>query len=124
MLRLKAPFTVVVASLLTLAAITFAPATVRAQGGSDGAITGYVFDQAGNPLAGVQIVASSPTQIGGSKKTYSHGEGLFKLRQLFPGTFQVTATAPKLKTVIQKGVKVGITSAAEVNLVMEVQGAG
>jgi hypothetical protein len=124
MLRLKAPFNAVVASLMTLAALMLAPAVVRAQGGSDGAITGYVFDQAGNPLAGVQIVAASPTQIGGSKKTYSNSEGLFKLRQLFPGTFQVTATAPKLKTVIQKGVKVGITSAAEVNLVMEVQGAG
>ena len=109
---------------LILAGITLAPNAARAQGGSDGAIAGYVFDQAGNPLAGVQIVASSPTQIGGSKKTYSNGEGMFRLRQLFPGNFQVTATAPKLKTVIQKGIKVGITSAAEVNLVMEVQGAG
>ena len=46
---------------------------------------------------------------------------MFRLRQLFPGIFQVSASAPKLKTVIQKDVKVGITSAAEVNIVMEVQ---
>ena len=39
----------------------------------------------------------------------------------FPGVFQVSASAPKLKTVIQKDVKVGITSAAELNVVMEVQ---
>ena len=47
--------------------------------------------------------------------------GQFRVRQLFPGKFQVSASAPKLKTVIQKDVKVGITSAAEVNIVMEVQ---
>ena len=80
-----------------------------------------MFDQTGNPLAGVQITASSPTQIGGSKTAYTNEEGQFRVRQLFPGTFQVSASAPKLKTVIQKDVKVGITSAAEVNIVMEVQ---
>jgi hypothetical protein len=102
-------------------AATLPPAAALAQGGNDGSIIGYVFDQTGAPLSGVKIVASSPTQIGGTKTVYTNEEGQFRLRQLFPGTFQVTATAPKLKTVIQKDVRVGITSAAEVNLVMEVQ---
>jgi hypothetical protein len=102
------------------ALLAASPAPVRAQGGADGSIIGYVFDQTGNPLSGVKIVASSPTQIGGSKTAYSNGEGQFRLRQLFPGTFEVAATAPKLKRVVQKGLKVGITSATEVNIIMEV----
>ena len=100
------------------------PESARAQGGADGAILGYVFDQVGNPLPGVKIVAISPTQIGGAKTAYSNEEGQFRLRQLFPGTFQVTASAPKLKTVVQKDIRVGITAAAEVNLVMEIQAKG
>jgi hypothetical protein len=98
-----------------------APDAALAQGGSDGSIVGYVFDQAGNPIKGVKITGSSPTQIGGAKIAYTNDDGMFRLRQLFPGTFQVSAVAPKLKTVIQKDVRVGITSAAEVNLIMEVQ---
>jgi hypothetical protein len=107
------------AALFVLISWNAAPA--HAQGGSDGSIVGYVFDQAGNPLSGVKIRATSPTQIGGQKTTYTNGEGMFRLRQLFPGTFEVAASAPKLKTIIQKDVRVGITSAAEVNMVMEVQ---
>ena len=109
---------------LALVAAALTPLAAFAQGGSDGSLIGYVFDQAGNPIKGVKIAASSPTQIGGSKTTYTNDEGAFRLRQLFPGTFQVSATAPKLKTVIQKDIKVGISSAAEVNIVMEVQTTG
>ena len=118
MLRLRALF---IALSCSLALPALAPTAAFAQGGADGSIVGYVFDQGGNPLAGVQITASSPTQIGGSKRAYTNEEGQFRIRQLFPGTFQVSASAPKLKTVIQKDMKVGITSAAEVNIVMEVQ---
>jgi hypothetical protein len=105
-------------------AATLTPLETRAQGNADGTIVGYVFDQTGSPIRGVKIAASSPTQIGGSKTAYTNEEGLFRFRQLFPGTFQVSATAPKLKTVIQKDVRVGLSSAAEVNIVMEVQTAG
>ncbi len=108
---------------LGVLAATLPPVTAAAQGGSDGSIIGYVFDQTGAPLSGVKIVAASPTQIGGTKSAYTNEEGMFRMRQLFPGTFQVTATAPKLKTVIQKDVRVGISASAEVNIVMEVQSA-
>jgi Carboxypeptidase regulatory-like domain len=118
MLRLRTLF---IALACSLAIPALAPTAARAQGGADGSIIGYVFDQAGNPLAGVQITATSPTQIGGAKRAYTNEEGQFRIRQLFPGTFQVAASAPKLKTEIQKNLKVGVTSAVEVNIVMEVQ---
>jgi hypothetical protein len=118
MLRLRALFFALSCSLVLPA---LAPTAARAQGGADGSIVGYVFDQSGNPLAGIAITATSPTQIGGAKKAYTNEEGQFRVRQLFPGTFQVSASAPKLKTYVQKDLKVGITSATELNIVMEVQ---
>jgi hypothetical protein len=97
------------------------PSTVLAQGGNAGSIIGYVYDQTGAPLGGIQVAATSPTQIGGAKITYTNEEGFFRLPALFPGTFELRATAPRLRTVVQKDVQVGITVPAEVNLVMEVE---
>jgi hypothetical protein len=107
-------------------ALSVAPALVLApvahgQGGDSGSITGYVFDQAGNPLRGIQITATSPTQIGGTKTAYSDEEGAFRMRALIPGTFEVKATAPKMRPIIQSNVKVGITAPVELNFVMEVK---
>jgi hypothetical protein len=99
------------------------PALALAQGGNAGSIIGYVYDQTGSPLAGIQLTVASPTQIGGSRVAYSNEEGFFRIAALFPGTFELRATAPKLRTVVQKDVLVGITVPAEVNLVMEVESA-
>ncbi len=93
---------------------------VLAQGDS-GSIVGNVFDQTGNPIKGVKIVAKSDTQIGGSKTSYSNDEGYFRLTQLAPGAFEVAATAPGLAPFIQKNVKVGITAPTEISPVMEVK---
>ncbi len=100
------------------------PALAHAQGGNSGSIVGYVYDQTGAPIKGVKITANSPTQIGGTKVAYSNDEGGFRIPQLSPGTFEIRASAPKLKTYIQKDLKVGINAAAEVNLVMEVESQG
>jgi hypothetical protein len=93
--------------------------SAHAQGDSGG-ITGYIFDQAGNPLPGVKVTATSPTEMGGGKKAYTNAEGMFRFPVLTPGEFKVKAEAPRLQTVIQNNIKVGITSPAEVNLIMEV----
>jgi Carboxypeptidase regulatory-like domain len=98
-----------------------APTTVLAQGGDSGQIVGYVFDQTGSPLGGVKVTASSDTQIGGKKTAYTNEEGRFRFPQLIPGRFQVKVEAPRLQTVVQENIPVGINSPAEVNLVMEVQ---
>jgi hypothetical protein len=93
--------------------------SAHAQGDSGG-ITGYIFDQAGNPLPGVKVTATSPTEMGGGKKAYTNSEGMFRFPVLTPGEFKVKAEAPRLQTVVQNNIKVGITSPAEVNLIMEV----
>ncbi|HEY0712389.1 MAG TPA: carboxypeptidase regulatory-like domain-containing protein, partial [Polyangia bacterium] len=96
------------------------PSRALAQGGVLGSIVGNVFDQTGMPMPGVKIVAKSPTQIGGEKTTYSGPDGSFRIPALQPGVFELTASAPKMTAVNQKGLKVGVNAPAEANIVMEV----
>jgi hypothetical protein len=104
-----------------LATIIFMiPLAAHGQGGDQGSIVGYVFDQTGAPVRGVKVVASSPTQIGGTKTGYSNDEGAFRIRALIPGSFEVKASAPTMRTIVQKDVNVGITAPAELTFVMEV----
>jgi hypothetical protein len=95
----------------------------HAQRGDSGSIVGYVFDQTGAPLSGVKVAIVSDTQIGGSKTVYTNAEGGFRFPALDPGVFQVKAEAPRLQTVVQHNVKVGINAPVELNLVMEVASA-
>jgi hypothetical protein len=108
---------------VVLGAVALSPLPALAQG-SSGSIVGYVMDQGGSPIKGVKVSATSDTQIGGAQVAYTNEEGMFRVRQLFPGTFELRASAPKLKTVIQKDVRVGINAPAEVSLVMEVETQG
>jgi hypothetical protein len=91
-----------------------------AQGGGR-SIDGFITDQTGNPLRGVKIEAESDALIGKPRRTYTNAEGTFHIGGLNPGKYKVTANSPGLQTVIQENVPVEITSAAEVNLMMEVQ---
>ncbi|HEY0706992.1 MAG TPA: carboxypeptidase regulatory-like domain-containing protein [Polyangia bacterium] len=106
------------ATLLVLSAVT---ERAWAQGGGSGSLTGYVFDQTGMPMAGVKVTASSETQIGGAKDAYTDAEGSFRFVGLIPGVFEIKASVPRMKTVHQKGIKVGVNAPTEVNLVLEVQ---
>jgi hypothetical protein len=109
--------TALVASVLV---VVCRSAPAHAQGGDSGAIIGYVFDQTGNPLKGIKLTVQSPTQIGGVKHAYSNAEGAFRFPQLVPGTFSIKAEAPRLRTVVQERLQVGINAPAEVNIIMEV----
>jgi Domain of unknown function (DUF4139)/N-terminal domain of unknown function (DUF4140) len=85
-----------------------------------GQLGGYVFDQTGTPIKGVKLVASGAA--GGTLVKYSNEEGFFRFTGLAAGTYDVSAQAPRLRTVTQRGVVVGAGRGAEVNLVMEVEG--
>jgi hypothetical protein len=107
--------------MVTVGVAMAIPTTAFAQGGDSGSILGYVYDQAGNPVRGIKVTATSPTQIGGPKSAYTDDEGAFRLRQLIPGMFELRASGPKLRTLLQKDIKVGISAPVELNLVMEVE---
>src|SRR3954470_2353882 len=95
----------------------------RAQGDASGAIVGYVFDQAGNPLPGITITVRSPTQIGGPRKTTTNNEGYFRLPALFPGVFELRGRAQHMTDYIQQNIHVGLGT-VEVSVFMAVATAG
>jgi len=95
----------------------------QAQHGDSGTIEGAVYDQTGAPIKGVRVTVASDTQIGGKKVQYTTEEGSFRFSNLDAGVFDLRAEAPKLRTFIQKSIKVGITAPTEVNPVMEVASA-
>src|SRR2546421_7615814 len=97
------------------------PAAARAQGGAAGSLVGHVYDQTGQPIRGVRVAVRSPTQIGGSKIAYTNEEGFFRFSALAPGRFELVSSAPKLKTYVAKDIQVGVVSAVELNVVMEVE---
>jgi hypothetical protein len=104
--------------LLALFFLALLAGPVAAQRGDTGTIAGYVYDQTGSPLAGVKVTAASSTQIGGSRSTYTNAEGFFRFPGLFPGEFVVRASAPKMNTVEQRAVRVGLNAPVELTLVM------
>ncbi len=111
--------------LLTVAATVVATAVdgrlAFAQSSGSGSLDGFVTDQSGNPLRGVKVVAQSATLIGKGRTTYTNAEGTFHMGGLTPGTFKITATSPGLQTVVQDSIEVGISSPADVNVMMEVK---
>src|SRR5262245_18177098 len=91
-------------AVLLLAAVLAASLGARpARAQNVGSLSGYVYDQSGVPLRGVTVTISSPTQIGGSRSTTTSDEGAFRFNGLFPGVFKVSASAPKLRSVVQEG---------------------
>src|SRR4051794_12722842 len=95
------------------------PAAALAQ--TVGNLSGHVYDQSGTPIRGVKVTASSDIQIGGPRSAMTDDEGHYRITNLSPGVFQVTAMAPHLKTVIQKNVRVTAAAANELDILMEVE---
>jgi hypothetical protein len=113
---------------LALGALVLVPLLVclgvrpaQAQSGQNGSIVGSVFDQSGMPLKGIKVTVTSDTQIGGVVTRYSNDEGGFRFVALHPGSFELRASAPKLRQVVVKAIDVGVSAATEVNVVMEVE---
>lgn len=65
--------------------------TASASAGTSGQLIGTVFDDAGVPLPGVFVSASSPSQIGAVQKTVTGADGSFRFPHLTPGYFTVLA---------------------------------
>jgi hypothetical protein len=90
----------------------------RASAQDLGRIQGYVFDESGVPMKGVQLTARAAAD-GAKRVAFSDDEGAFLLQGLAPGTYNVEATAPRLKRLSTNGVSVQANATAEVSFVME-----
>src|SRR5688500_19838268 len=73
-------------------------------------ITGTVRDTSGAVLPGVTVEATSPALAGTSRPVVSDGSGIYRIIDLPPAAYTVTATPPGFNTVEQDGIVVGGTA--------------
>jgi len=93
-------------------------AEVAAQGG-DGALRGSVKDSQGGALPGVTVTATSPVLFSPSV-TITDGSGNYRLINLPPGTFTVTAELAGFAAHPREGILLRAGSNFQVDIVMEV----
>ncbi len=106
-------------ALAVLGGLCLLVGVARAQ--TTGVITGHVVDANGLPLRGIRVEAVSATQIGGARTAFSDDEGGFQFPALTPGSFQITASAPKLKKMVIDKVRVSPGKTTDVDVLMEVE---
>ena len=100
----------------TLALLILIPTAVFAQA----SLTGTVKDSSGAVLPGVTVEASSPALIEKVKSTVTDSEGLYRIVDLRPGTYTLTATLPGFTTVKREGIVLAGSQTLTVALEMKV----
>lgn len=88
------------ASLVAVSVLISIPA--HAQTG-DGSLRGYVKDEQGGVLPGVTVTATSPALLA-PVIAVTDGDGYYRLRNLPPGTYAVTAELPGFATFRREGI--------------------
>jgi hypothetical protein len=91
------------------------PVTVPAQTGQGGGLRGYVKDPQGGVLSGVVVTASSPELIRPTTGT-TDAEGYFRLNNLPPGTYAVTAELQGFSAFRREGIVVRAGSTFQVDI--------
>jgi hypothetical protein len=104
--------------LLPLFLSALIPSVVLAQG--QGTITGVIRDTSGGVLPGVTVEAASPALIEKVRTVVTDGSGQYRIVDLRPGTYVVTATLTGFNTVRREGIEMAGGFTATVNLDMRV----
>lgn len=105
-----------IAIVLSLA---LASALTAQVGRQTGVIKGVLTDAAGAPLPGANVVAESPVLMG-NVAAVTDPNGAYRLINLPPGTYTITASMPGFKTVKQTGVLVQVGQTYLVNMKTDV----
>lgn len=108
-----------VTSIVTVFAVALAGLAHARGTATAGSMAGTVLDPSRKPIGNAQVVAISPTQIGGAKTAVSNDDGSFRFLGLMPGTFLVRVTAEGFKHWQARDVVVRVGSAAVVDVVLE-----
>jgi hypothetical protein len=94
------------------------PATARAQIAAQ--LTGTVKDASGAVLPGVTVEASGPALTEKSRSVVTDGSGQYRIIDLPPGTYTLTATLPGFNTVQRTGLTVAGTQTLTIPIEMKV----
>src|SRR3989442_8789397 len=90
---------------------------------SRGALTGRITDPSGAVMAAVAIRAvHSETRVVSS--TTTNNDGLYQIRYLLPGRYDLTAESPGFKTTARSGIEIRVNDRVELNLTLEVGAVG
>lgn len=84
-----------------------------------GVVTGKISDNAGNAIPGVTVTITG-SAMQGDRQDFTNENGVFRLPDLPPGDYTVTAEMMGLKTAQRTGVKVKLNTTTKLNLTMEV----
>jgi hypothetical protein len=87
-------------SSLVIAAITLLPSVVFAQ---QATLTGTVRDTSGAVLPGVTVEATAPAQP--TRSVVTDGNGVYRIVELSPGTYTLTATLPGFNVFRREGIQ-------------------
>ena len=104
--------------LVIAAALVLLPSLALAQG----TLTGTVRDTSGGVLPGVTVQATSPALTGTAREAVSDENGIYRIIDLPPGTYTVTATLPGFATVQRAGIALGGTATLTIPVEMRVGG--
>jgi len=106
---------VTLVSLLCIALVSMLGAQTTRQ---SGVIRGVVTDNEGNPLPGMSITATSPALLG-TVTNVTDNTGSFRLVNLPPGTYTITAALDGFKSVKRTDIVVQVGQTYAVNLITE-----
>jgi outer membrane receptor protein involved in Fe transport len=117
---MKSPFrSFAIAIALLSLPLSLSNARAYAQGAPTGVITGVVKDEAGAAIAGVRITAVNPG-TGASFQTLAGDTGIYTLRALPVGSYNVTAEKIGFKRALQEGVLVRVNEEVRLDVKLSV----
>lgn len=97
---------------------------VLAQGPQTGSIAGTIRDTTGAALVGAAVTLSGPNLIGGDRKITSDARGAYRFVALPLGLYEVTAEAPRFKTVRRGDLRVPIGGTITLDVELELGSLG
>ena len=106
------------ATYLVVCALILLPATAFAQA----TLTGTVRDTSGAVLPGVTVEASSPALIEKVRAAVTDDTGQFRIVDLRPGTYTISATLPGFVTVRREGIQLSGSQTLTIPVEMKVGG--
>jgi len=104
--------------MLYVLALVLVPSAVFAQA----SLTGVVRDTSGAVLPGVTVEAASPALIEKVRSTVTDADGLYRIVDLRPGTYTLTATLPGFTTAKREAIQLAGSATLTIPLEMKVGG--
>jgi hypothetical protein len=107
---------------LLAAIVLFFPTLSNAQIGQTAVVVGVVRDATGAALPGATVTASSPSLIGGSRRTVSDAEGVYRFPSLAPGVYRIEAELSGFNPGRRANVRLDLGHTVTADLRLEVAG--